>query len=53
MLKRLLFETQIGEWLLGLFERLTGLALVDAADVESMTAMPVLSTPTWPGESQP
>ena len=31
MIKRLLFETRIGDLVLALFERLTGLALVDAA----------------------
>jgi hypothetical protein len=30
MLKRLLFDTRAGSWLLSLFERATGLALVDA-----------------------
>jgi hypothetical protein len=31
MLKKFLFETAIGNWLLALFERTTGLAIVDAA----------------------
>jgi hypothetical protein len=30
MLKRLLFETRAGSWLLAFLERTTGLALVDA-----------------------
>ena len=30
MLRRLLFDTRTGSWLLALFERATGLALVDA-----------------------
>ena len=30
MLKRLLFETRAGSWLVALLERTTGLALVDA-----------------------
>jgi hypothetical protein len=30
MLRRVLFETRTGAWLLAVFERATGLALVDA-----------------------
>lgn len=35
MVRRFLFETRLGEWLLTLLERGTGLALVDAAWLES------------------
>ena len=35
MVKRFLFETKLGEMVVRLFERLTGLALVDLADLES------------------
>lgn len=30
MLRRLLFDTKVGEWLLTLLERTTGLAIVEA-----------------------
>lgn len=32
---RLLFETRAGDWLLSIFERLTGLALVETGDLEA------------------
>ena len=38
MIKWLLFETCIGDLLLALFERLTGLALVDAAQLRQEPA---------------
>jgi hypothetical protein len=31
MLRKLLFDTRIGEWLLSLLERMTGLAVVEAS----------------------
>jgi hypothetical protein len=40
-MKRLLFDTWLGDKLLALFERITGLALVDAAEVSERRA-PVL-----------
>ncbi len=38
MLKRLLFETQVGEWILAQFERFTGLAVILVEDLEQQTA---------------
>jgi len=32
--KRILFETRLGDWLLRAFERLTGLGLVDVDEID-------------------
>ena len=48
MLKRLLFETRVGEMLLTLLERKTGLAVVDANWLSHQSA----TAPTAMGESQ-
>ena len=37
MIKKFLFETQLGDWLLALFERLTGLAVVDVESLEYLS----------------
>ena len=37
MIKRLLFGTKFGDWLLSIFEKLTGLALVDIELLEGRT----------------
>jgi hypothetical protein len=45
MLRKLLFETTVGDWMLRAFERLTGLGLVELGELESWQYGTVEPTP--------
>jgi hypothetical protein len=50
MVKRFLFESRVGPWLLGVLERWSGLAIVDAAMLGSTRADLLCPAICAPGE---